>query len=158
MTATNHNTLQAFTASVYGAKQRGRDMSLNKYRHKLLLEAYGPKATAKNLLDKLKGLDASALPPCVSEITTHINRSAFVARMWANAHLKEIDQHPKLQDGWALQDDEYTIVWFQGPQFPDSLIPEEDDTTEDSDNDLTRSSDDEEEEFNSDDDVLQESE
>lgn len=86
-------------------KPKGRDMSLNKHRHKLQ-EAYGSKATAKNLLDKLKGLDASALPPCVSEITTHINRSAFVARMWANAHLKEIDQHPKLQDGWALQDDQ----------------------------------------------------
>ena len=130
-------------------------MSLNKHRHKLFQETYGPKAN--NLLGKLKNLDASALPPCESEIAMDVNRSAFIARMWANAHEKNIDQHPKLQDGWTQegQEDQYTIVWFQGPQLPDSLIPEKGDMTEDSDDDLARSSDDEEN-FNSDDDVHQE--
>ena len=162
VTGTNYNSLKAFTATLYGARQKERDLSLNKYRHKLFQDTYGPKATAKNLLGKLKGLDASALPPCESEIAMHMNRSAFIARMWANAHEKNIDQHPKLQDGWTQegQEDQYTIVWFQGPQLPDSLIPEEGDMTEDSDDDLARSSDDEEnfnsddeENFNSDDDV-----
>ena len=33
--------------------------------------------------------------PCKSELTCHINPSAFTAKMWANADKKEIDQHPK---------------------------------------------------------------
>ena len=54
-----------------------------------------------------------------------------------------------------LQENRSSIVWFQGPQLPDSLISEEgnvtEDVTEDPDNDLIQSSDNEEEDFNSDD-------
>jgi len=70
-------------------------MPLNKFIYKVFQKAYGPKATAKNLLDKLKGLDAGGLSSCESELTCHINRSAFIATMWTNADKKEIDQHPK---------------------------------------------------------------
>ena len=53
------------------------------------------KQPQKNPLEKLKGLDAGGLSLCESELTRHINRSAFTAKMWANADKKEIDQHPK---------------------------------------------------------------
>ena len=98
-------------------------MPLNKYRHKVFQKAYGPKATAKNPLEKLKGLDSSGLPPCESELTTHVNRSAFIATMWVNADQKEVDQYPKQHDGWELEDDTYNIVWFEGQQLPDTLVP-----------------------------------
>jgi len=84
---------------MYGAKQKDSLMPLNKFRYKVFQKAYGPKATAKNPLKKLKGLDAGGLSPCESELTCHINRSAFIAKMWANADKKEIDQHPKKHDG-----------------------------------------------------------
>ena len=123
VTATNRKSLQTFTASMYGAKQKESWMPLNKYRHKVFQKAYGPKATAKNPLEKLKGLDSSGLPPCESELTTHVNRSAFIATMWVNADQKEVDQHPKQHDGWELEDDTYNIVWFEGQQLPDTLVP-----------------------------------
>ena len=107
VTATNRKSLQTFTASMYGAKQNESWMPLNKYRHKVFQKAYGPKATAKNPLEKLKGLDSSGLPPCESELTTHVNRSAFIATMWVNADQKEVDQHPKQHDGSS-----FLIHWF----------------------------------------------
>jgi len=96
-------------------------MPLNKFRYKVFQKAYGPKATAKNPLEKLKGLDASGLSPCELELTCHINRSVFTAKMWANADKKEIDQHPKKHDGWELEDDRYNIAWFDGDQFPSTI-------------------------------------
>jgi len=104
------------------------------------------KQPQKNLLDKLKGLDASGLSPCESELTCHINRSAFTTKMWANADKKEIDQHPKKHDGWELEDDTYNIAWFDGDQFPGTLVPEEDDAVSsvgENDDDFVLSSDDE---------------
>ena len=47
--------------------------------------------------------------------------------LWANADKSEICQHPSSADGWELVDDQYEITWFDGPQLPDSLTPDEDD-------------------------------
>ena len=161
VTATNRVSLQTFTASMYGAKQKESWMPLNKYRHKVFQKAYRPKATAKNPLEKLKGLDSSGLPPCESELTTHVNRSAFIATMWVNADQKEVDQHPKQHDGWELEDDTYNIVWFKGQQLPDTLVPEEGDTGSnvgDPDEDFVLSSDDEAGDLGSDEDIVEDSE
>lgn len=166
VTATNHKSLQAFTASLYGAKQKESEMPLNKYRYKVFQKAYGPKATTKNPLDKLKGLDASGLPPCESELMAHVNRSAFVATMWANADQKEIEQHPKQHDGWELEGDTYNIVWFEGQQVPDTLVPKEGDTASiagdpeddfipDHEDDFVLSSDDETGDLGSDEEIVE---
>jgi len=161
VTATNHKSLQAFTASVYGAKQKESAMPLNKYRHKIFQKAYGPKATAKNPLEKLKALDASGLSPCELELSSHVSRSAFIARMWANADQKEIDQHPTQHDGWELDDGTYNIVWFEGQQLPDTLVPEVSDTASnvgDPDDDLVVSSHDEAADLGSDEEIIEDSE
>jgi len=66
--------------------------------------------------------------------------------MWANADKKEIDQHPKKDDGWELEDDTYNIVWFDGDQLPGTLVIEEDDAVSavgENDDDFVLTSDDE---------------
>ena len=77
----------------------------------------------KNPLEKLKGIDASGLPPCEAEVMCHLKRVAFVAKMWADADLAELVQQPSEDDGWMLENGVYTPVWFDGPQLPDSLVP-----------------------------------
>ena len=90
-------------------------------------KAFGPSATAKNPLHKLKGVDASSLPPCEAELQQHIHRSAFVVKMWAGADQQTIDQHPAPENGWYLITNQYNIIWFEGIQLPDTLVPDRQD-------------------------------
>ena len=103
----------------------------------MFFKGYGPKASAKNPLEKLKGINASTIPPCESEHVHHIRRSSFVARMWANADKKVIHPHPAVSDGWSFEGDCYDITWFEGPQLPEALVPgeAEDDEAEESNSD-----------------------
>jgi len=100
-------------------------MPLNKFRYKVLEKAYSPQAKSKNPLDKLKGLDASGIPPCESELVCHVSRAAFVAKMWSNTDKQEINQRPSEADGWELVDNSYRIVWHEGDQLPHRLVPDE---------------------------------
>ena len=117
--------VQSFTNSIYGAKSKAAvAMPLNKFRYKVFRKAYSPKANSKNPLDKLKGLDASGISPCESELVCHVRRAAFVAKIWSNAD-KRIKQRPSEVDGWELVDNSYRIVWHKGDQLPDTLVPDE---------------------------------
>ena len=113
--------LMNFTASMYGANQK---WSLNECRYQKFISASGPKGHGKNLLANLRGIDASSLPPCENEVTTHIRRAAFVACMWASAHENQLDQHPNEENGWELADGNYRPVWFDAEQLPETLVPE----------------------------------
>ena len=56
--------------------------------------------------------------------------------MWANADKAEIRQHPDVSNGWDLVDGYYLPIWHEGPQMPDSLVPEKDElATNDNEND-----------------------
>ena len=71
-------SLLDFTASIYGAKD---NTGLNNYRYQKFMQSYGPKGKGKNLLSNLRGTDASGLPPCEGEVSAHIKRASFVAKM-----------------------------------------------------------------------------
>ncbi|KAG1714591.1 hypothetical protein GQR58_001019 [Nymphon striatum] len=115
--------LQRFTATMYGAKD-STNTRLNEWRYEKFMKTYGPKGNGKHLLANLKGMDASGLPPCEDELNPHIKRASFVANMWARADQNHIEQHATEENGWQLVDDHYKLVWFEGEQLPDSLIPE----------------------------------
>jgi len=127
-------TIMSFTARIYGAKAN-QTLSLNKHRFKVFEKTYAPKARAKNPLEKLKGIDASMVPPCEAEVTQQIKRATFVAKMWADSHEKVIQQQPTKEDGWELKGNVYEVLWFDGPQMPDSLVPEEGETETDLEDD-----------------------
>ena len=73
--------VQSFTNSIYGAKSKVAAGMPLKFRYEVFEKAYNPKVNSKNPLDKLKGLDASGIPPCESELVCHVRRAAFVAKM-----------------------------------------------------------------------------
>ena len=77
----------------------------------------------------------------------HMKRAAFVAQMWANADVSEIRQHPDASNGWDLENECYVPIWHEGPQVPDTLIPEQEEIINDDGNsedvDMAVSSDDE---------------
>ena len=79
-----------------------------------------------------------------------IHRSAFVAKMWADADQQTIDQYPATEDGWELINDQYEIIWCNGLQLPDTLVSEREDVQcEDDDSAVVLSSDDEHGELSS---------
>ena len=116
----------------------------NSARWKSFEKPFGPSATSKNPLQKLRGIDASCLPLCRPELLNHIKRSAFVARMWSVADKPFIDLEPR--EGWELVDGRYDIVWFSGQQLPEDLCPEYAPDDDDSEQ-LVLSSDDEVSDF-----------
>ena len=77
------------------------------------------------MLSNLIGIDASGFAPCEDEVSAHIKRASFVAKMWAAADQQHLEQHSTEEDGWELLDGEYQLIWFYGEQLPDSLISEE---------------------------------
>lgn len=112
-------TLFSFTADIYGAK---KNKSLGEVRFQKFMKVYGPKR-GKCLFSNLIGIDASGFAPCEDEVSAHIKRASFVAKMWAAADQQHLEQHPTEQDGWELLGGEYKLIWFYGEQLPDSLIP-----------------------------------
>ena len=84
--------LMDFTANIYGAKG---DIPLNKLRYRVFEKAFGPSDSGKPL-QKLKGVDASSIPPCEAEIHPKIMRTSFIAKMCGGAlknQLPKIPQH-----------------------------------------------------------------
>ena len=69
--------------------------------------------------------------------------------MWADADQQTIDQHPATEDGWELINDQYEIIWCNGIQLPDTLVPERDVQCEDDNSAVVLSSDDEHGELSS---------
>ena len=105
--------VQSLANSIYGAV----GMPLNKFRYKVFEKAYTLKANSKNPLDKLKGLDASGIPPCKWELVCHVRRAAFVAKMWSSADKQEINHHPSEAYGRELVDNSYRIVWHEAISY-----------------------------------------
>ena len=126
-----------FTAIMYGAKEKSKEETLNAYRFKTFERIYKPKLRGKNPLEKLKGVDASGIPPCEREVAAHIKRVSFVSRMWANADKPIIPQHPSVADGWELVADQYKPIWFEGDQLPESFVPGEEELADADDDEVT---------------------
>ena len=141
-------TLMSFTATMFGDKH-SQSHSLNEYRYEAFEKAFGPKVSSKNPFQKMKGIDAGSLPPCEAELRQHLRRASFVAKMWSMADEQIIEQHPSSTNGWELVDNRYDIIWFDGPQLPDTLMPDDsiDSSDEDDDPQMEMSSDDDEEEM-----------
>ena len=68
--ASSERALRKFGATLFGAKA-AESSPLNRFRYTAFEKAFGPSANAKNPLNKLKGVDASSLPPCEAELRQH---------------------------------------------------------------------------------------
>lgn len=60
-----------------------------------------------------------------AELNMHMKRASFVAQMWVNADVPQIQQHPTDSYGWDFDNGYYWPIWHEGPQMPDTLIPED---------------------------------
>ena len=86
-------------------------------------------------LDKIKGADASALPPCKPVLEQKILRTNLVTYLWKHAHQSVPLELDPAENGYTICDGHYSVRWFEGPQLPDDIaidtIEEEEDAEED---------------------------
>lgn len=94
---------------------------INKHQFRVFENAFGPKDEARPL-QRLKGVDASVISLCEAVVKKKVQRTNFVARMWKVACSNHIPKWPDF--GWELLDGPSHIVWFIGPQMPESVVPE----------------------------------
>ena len=75
--ASSERALLKFGATLFGAKA-AESSSLNGFRYTAFEKAFVPSANTKNPLNKLKGVDASSLPPCEAKLRQHNNTSVCI--------------------------------------------------------------------------------
>ena len=111
------SSLQDFVCNLYGAR---KSIPLNKHRFNMVEKTYKPKSNAKCPFTNLKSIAGSSIPPCEAELMPHIDRSAFVARMWGSAYQKDLEKTP--ENGWEYINNNFRFIWFNGDQMPNVLV------------------------------------
>ena len=87
------------------------------------------------MLERLSGIDGCLIPPCEAELSQHIRRCSFVARMWSSANSNMIEQDPSEIDGWILMESKYEPKMFDGDQIPEKVVSAMDDDSSSVSND-----------------------
>lgn len=144
--------VESFVCGLYGYPDQ---TSVNTVRHLIFQDKCAPK-DEQDPLNKIKGLNPSALPPCSLVLTNKVRRANFVAAMWKKAATRCPIIYSPVRNGWCLKDGKYQLIWYDGDQVPRSLsvVLDSDtlDAAEDEDNDNIVASDSEDDD--SDDDEL----
>ena len=107
-------TIESFVCCMYGNR---KVCLVNEARYKLFQQRYAPKNQSQPL-DKIKGTDASNVPPCSSVLLQKIKRSNLVTAMWKNAITSDSYTWCPEENGWVLAESRYAIKWFVGLQVP----------------------------------------
>ena len=111
--------MEKFMCEMYN---KAKVSNLGEARYAIFSEKYAPKR-GSDPLAKIKGADASTLPPSRPVLAQKLNRTNFVTMIWRNAHLQDpiSDSINPTQSGWKLTDGKYQMVWFVGDQMPKDI-------------------------------------
>ena len=110
--------LEQFTCDLYGQTST---QNVNTARYQMYNNKYNPTLKEKPL-EKIKGMDASRLPPCKNVLQLKIARSNYVCYLWKHAHQYNPapDINP-LDCGWELNAGKFSMKWYDGEQMPESV-------------------------------------
>ena len=103
---------------------------VNDARLDIFLSKYKPKNSHAALVNQMKNVDSTSLPPCKNVLMQKIKRTAYIAAIWKNASLgiHQFDQPTAF--GWVLEDGNYRIHWFDGDVAPRIIDVVQDNTIE----------------------------
>ena len=108
-------------------------------------KTYAPKDTSEPM-NKIKGINASMLPPCFRTLTQTIKRVQFVSSVAKGAHRPTPSTLKPAENGYLFRNDKFQINWFEGSAVPDAVwkvleVQGESDDKEDEDEDLNHEND-----------------
>ena len=85
------------------------------------LEIFVQKFKLKSVDDALacvKRFDGSSFPPCARVLYEKICSTKYIAKLWlSSASRNPPAQLPEVL-GWKIEDDKYTVKWFEGEVSP----------------------------------------
>lgn len=114
--------LEEFVCCLYGLKNVSQ---VNDCRLHLFKKLYAPK-TQEDPLGKIKSSDPCCLPPCRAVLDEKLKRTNYVAFIWKNARKAQPGEFGPVGHGWRVNaDSRLEMVWFEGPQMPESLSLED---------------------------------
>ena len=110
--------VERYVCSLYG---QGTLSSVNEARLKIFQRKYKP-SNPDMPLEKIKGLDASMLPPCRNVLSQKLARCNYVAYLWKHAQLRDpLNAVQPTDNGWKEVNGLYVPLWFTGSQMPTVL-------------------------------------
>ena len=132
---------EEFVCKLYG-RQKMKDV--NAARLDIFLKKFKPKDT-EYPLSKIKTADSVSLPPCTKVLLEKVKRSNYVCSVWESAKNANPPSHNPENCGWKLEEDRYTINWFDGDPSPSSLelVCEKDEEVDSENEDFEHDSDEE---------------
>lgn len=114
-TTEDFEVFERFVCQMYGRKSLN---DVNDCRDAIFASSYKCKKADDTFKIKTKNFDASALPPCKSELENQLRRTAYISSIWRNAHLQHPTHLEPTDCGWHEVDGKYQINWFEGEQLP----------------------------------------
>lgn len=120
-----YQILENYLCKVYGKKTL---QCINDVRTEVFFDKYRPKGN-KDRISCVKKLDGSMMPPCSKVLKKKIQRTHMIARRWMSSVNPYPSRENPLQSGWLLEENKYTIHWFEGDATPKTIdvICEDDD-------------------------------
>lgn len=112
--------MEKFVCDIYS---KAHLSSFGDARYSSFKEKYAP-AKGSDPLAKIKGADASTLPPSRAVLVQKVKRTNYVAMIWKNAHLQDPVSNSTTdptESGWQLIDGKFKMVWFLGDQMPEDV-------------------------------------
>ncbi|MCG7875152.1 MAG: hypothetical protein N0C90_02335 [Candidatus Thiodiazotropha endolucinida] len=128
---TKEDVLERFVCHLYG---KANHTKVDDARYAVFRDKYAPKDD-EHPLAKIKGADASLLPPSKPVLHQKILRTNFVAYVWKNADKSVPQELNPTECGWISKDGRYRIKWFDGEQIPDNVGRVIDETSGDEESD-----------------------
>ena len=117
LTSCYQDILEAFVCTLYGKHNMQRTADI---RYALFRIKYAP-TSQDTPLARIKGADASVLPPCGPVLQQKIKRANYVTYIWKHASEQFILELDPCNHGWSLVNDEFTVNWFDGLQIPSDI-------------------------------------
>ena len=113
-TYVNDESFEKLVCLMYGMKNR---LSVNEARTDMFYKKFKPKRN-ETLLSVSHKFDGSSLPPCKKVLVQKMKRCNFVTQLWKSSFQPcELDA-PPVEHGWRLEEDQYTIHWYDGECRP----------------------------------------
>lgn len=107
---TTEDVFERFVCPMYG---KPNQMKVDDARYAAFSDKYAPKDD-EHPLAKIKGADASLLPPSKSFLHQKILRTNFVSYVWKGADTFLQQELIPIECGWILKHCRNRIKWFDG--------------------------------------------
>ncbi|XP_053954504.1 uncharacterized protein LOC128860783 [Anastrepha ludens] len=111
--------LEKFVCEMYNLRNIN---DVNSGRFSKFWETYKASNVNEVFQKQLKNFDASSLPPCKTELHQQLLRAQYIGNTWRNAYLKSPTCYIPESNGWVRNGQFLSFNWFDGDQFPQSVL------------------------------------